>query len=379
MTTLRPDQHHPTLYFDDGNVVLSAYPSTLARPVTENDKVYFRVHTSILRTWSPVMDEMFAIPPLHEERAVRDSEEDLEEREEKGKWKGKAGRVEEKMVETYDGVLHIETPDSLEDVESFLKVLYDPLGAAYKRFNPNTPVLVNGALKLAIKYECDALRARIVENLEADWPQTLAQWDARRTEAIMMRSEHAQQQNGKVNGLYLDDRLPEPASAIRIASDYNIPSILPAAFYELSLLSTDADWDKYRSTPAHAGGKHLRFGARTARWNLLDKRDLMRLVHGQKLLAAYTRAIGTDIFGTRCPRIAKGCSNARADCWKYFQQNAPVSMDDPLDVLHDCMQLESLFTELPCPSCLSDIKASAEKKRRELWTSLPSFFNLNHH
>ncbi|THG98537.1 hypothetical protein EW026_g3664 [Hermanssonia centrifuga] len=266
-------------------------------------------------------------------------------------------------------------PDSAEDTESLLFVLYDPLGTAYKRFNPNTPVLVQGALKLAIKYECETIRARIVENLEADWPQTLAQWDARRLEATIARSEHGLRPNGKVDGLYLDDRLPEPASAIRIASDFNIPSILPAAFYNLALINTDADWDKYRANPI-TEGKPLRFGARTARWNILDKTDLMRLVHGQKLIAAYTRAIGTDIFGSRCPRNAKGCSNARTDCWKYLQENAPVSMDDPLDILHDCMNLHDIFTDLPCATCSSDITTLAEKKRHELWRSLPAFFNL---
>ncbi|KAJ3480955.1 hypothetical protein NLI96_g7993 [Meripilus lineatus] len=298
---------------------------------------------------------MFAIPPL-----LEDSEDPS---------KG--------FKESYDGVVHIQAPDTAEDIESFLGVLYDPLGLAYKRFNPNTPVLVSGALKLAIKYECEAIRSRIVENLEADWPQTLAQWDSRRSETIMARSEHTQQTTGKVNGLFLDDRLPEPASAIRIASDYNIPSILPAAFYQLALLSTDADWDGYRENLTREG-KQLRFGARTARWGLLDKKDLMRLVHGQKLLAGYTRSIGTDIFGLRCPTNTKGCSKARSDCWKYFQENAPISMDDPLDVLFDCMRMEALFSDMPCASCANDIAISAEKKRRELWRSLPAFFNLNH-
>lgn len=234
---------------------------------------------------------------------------------------------------------------------------------------------MHGTLKLAIKYECEALRARIVENIEADWPQTLAQWDARRQEAIIARSEHYLRLNGKVDGMFLDDRLPEPASAIRIASDFAIPSILPAAFYQLSLISTDADWESYRANPA-TEGKHLRFGARTARWKLLDKIDLMRLVHGQKLLAAYTRAIGTDVFGTRCPRNSQGCSRARSDCWKYMQENAPVSMDDPLEILRDCMSLHEFFRDLPCASCTSDIATLAEKKRHELWRSLPAFFNL---
>ncbi|RPD82194.1 hypothetical protein L226DRAFT_475609 [Lentinus tigrinus ALCF2SS1-7] len=334
-------ERHPSLYYDDGNVVLSGF--------TQHGKhQYFRVHKSILARHSPVLADMFAIPPL-----LADGSQTC-------------------FAESYDGVVHVQMPDSAEELTSFLSMFYDPLGTAYKRFDPNTPVLVEGALKLAMKYECDALRHRIVSSLEADWPQTLAQWDARRAEAVILRSEHSLQLTGKVNGLYLDDRLPEPASAIRIASDYGIPSILPAAFYTLALLSTDADWDDCRANP----GKHLRFGARTARWRLLDKRDLMRLVHGQKLLAGHTRSIGTDIFGPRCQRGVKGCTKARSDCWKYFQENAPNSMEDPLDILHDCMRLDTLFSDLPCAACTSDIIVMAEKKRRELWRSLPAVFNL---
>jgi hypothetical protein len=229
-------------------------------------------------------------------------------------------------------------------------------------------------MKLAIKFECDAVRARIVENIEADWPQTLSQWDARRQEAVIARSEHCKLTSGKIGGLFLDDRLPEPASAIRLASDFNIPSILPAAFYQLSLLSTDADWDECREQPATAG-KQLRFGMRTARWKLLDKRDLIRLVHGQKALAVYTRTIGPDLFG-RCPRNSQGCSAARSECWKYIQGNAPTPLDDPLEILRDCMSLPDTFPSRPCPSCVPDIIAMAAKKRNALWNSLPAYFNL---
>ncbi|KAI0778722.1 hypothetical protein BD413DRAFT_464683 [Trametes elegans] len=334
-------ERHPSLYYDDGTVVLSA----LAH---DGERQHFRVHRSVLCRHSPVIADMFAIPPLLAEGSHTC------------------------IAEMYDGVVHVQMPDTAEELTSFLTMFYDPLGTAYKRFDPNTPVLVEGALKLAMKYECDALRRRIIESLEADWPQTLAQWDARRAEAVILRSEHSLQLAGKVGGRYLDDRLPEPASAIRIASDHAVPSILPAAFYQLALLSTDADWDASRANP----GKHLRFGARTARWRLLDKRDLMRLVHGQKLLAGHTRAIGTDIFGLRCQRGVKGCTKARNDCWKYFQENAPNSMDDPLDILHDCMRLDTLFTDLPCAACTAEITVMAEKKRRELWRSLPAVFNL---
>ncbi|KAH8099437.1 hypothetical protein BXZ70DRAFT_300842 [Cristinia sonorae] len=360
MAALIPSQHHPKLYYSDGNVVFSALSAR------SGERRFFKVHQSLISRQSPVLAEMFDMPPLM-------VEEEIEYEEECTKKEGK----QQKFQEMYDGVVLVETPDTAEDLESFLEVLYDPLGSAYKRFCPNTPVLVSGALKLAMKYECDALRKRIVENLEADWPNTLAQWDARCSEAVIARSEHSQQPTGKINGLYLDDRLPEPASAIRIASDYNIPSILPAAFYQLALLSTDADWDRYRESLS--GGKHLRFGARTARWSLLDKKDLMRLLRGQKHVASYTRSIDTDLFSPRCPRMSKGCPKAKADCWKYFQENAPISMDDPLDVLADCMRLDSLFTELPCATCVTEIGVMAEKKRSELWRRLPAFFDLHSH
>lgn len=91
-TTVYPELHHPDLYFEDGNVVLSALNGS-------GDRSYFRVHKSILCKHSPVFEQMFMLPPLTEE---------------------------DKVVETYDGVPAVDMPDSAEDVGSFLGVLYDP-------------------------------------------------------------------------------------------------------------------------------------------------------------------------------------------------------------------------------------------------------------
>jgi hypothetical protein len=93
-TMLYPDQHHPTLYFEDGNVVLSAVDK-------QDIRWYFRVHRSILCRYSPVFQEMFMIPPLTEEGP------------------------EQKIIELYDGVLEVQMADSAEDVDSFLSVIYD--------------------------------------------------------------------------------------------------------------------------------------------------------------------------------------------------------------------------------------------------------------
>ena len=88
-----PQQHHTTLYYPDGNVVLSARGQ-------DGSIEYFRVHQSVLTRHSPVLADMFAMPLMKDE--------------------------------TYDGVLHVRMPDSAEDLASFLEVLYDPLYVPYR-------------------------------------------------------------------------------------------------------------------------------------------------------------------------------------------------------------------------------------------------------
>lgn len=105
-----PEQHHPTLYFDDGNVVLSALTK-------DSQCCYFRVHQSVLCRHSPVFEEMFQIPPLREDSP------------------------EHEIAELYDGVLHIQMPDSAEELGSLIGVLYDPLyvrSLLYRRQPPTS-------------------------------------------------------------------------------------------------------------------------------------------------------------------------------------------------------------------------------------------------
>lgn len=76
--------NHPTLYYDDGNVILRS-KSTL-----------FRVHRSILYKNSPVFRELFE-------------------------------RREDTQPETLRGCMHIALDDSKEEVEALLNVIYDGL------------------------------------------------------------------------------------------------------------------------------------------------------------------------------------------------------------------------------------------------------------
>ena len=83
-------ERHTLLYFDDGNVVLSA-------PLDNGKEVFFRVHKSILACHSPVFAGMFGIP-----------------------------QPSPGGGEIYDGVTLIHMPDAASDLEGLLKAFYDP-------------------------------------------------------------------------------------------------------------------------------------------------------------------------------------------------------------------------------------------------------------
>lgn len=142
---------------------------------------------------------------------------------------------------------------------------------------------------MATKYQIDSLRARLIQHIEADWPQTLEQWD--HFELLIGRMEEAHYasfgdepaERNKVDGLYLDQRLPEPAAAIRLGREFGINSILPAAFCTLARISPYLEWGSW-----HTGTEIIdednpwvdNPAFRTTRWSLLTAEDYRCLLHG---------------------------------------------------------------------------------------------------
>lgn len=96
MDTVISEEHHPSLYYDDGNVVLMTFSLS-------GERRLFRVHRSILCKHSPVFADMFAIPPLMSDEPSHG------------------------ISESYDGALLVQMPESPENLESLINVLYDPL------------------------------------------------------------------------------------------------------------------------------------------------------------------------------------------------------------------------------------------------------------
>lgn len=210
---------------------------------------------------------------------------------------------------------------------------------------------------MATKYEMEALRERIVVQLQADWPYSLGEWDRLETEIQGLKDEHSDADDLTVHDLYLDERLPEPVAAIRLATDWNIPKIMPSAVYHLSRLSTKNDWLERRK---HREDLELE---RTARWDLLEAPDFMLLLKVRELIKVKGYSFK---YSNAC--FPKTCTSAGA-CEKWWD-DASVRWQmsrDPLDLMKKF--LETRPRDL-CKHCWNPAKVKVRQCRLDLWDEI---------
>lgn len=236
----------------------------------------------------------------------------------------------------------------------------------HPRLDPRTPAAVRSILLIATKYQVDHIRQRIVKRLEADWPQNVAQW-----ERLDAEIDRAMTQNflwNFVPSFTVDDIFPEPVSAICLARECNITSILPAAFYQLSRIGIAYDWEEMRKPES---GIISIF--RTARWSLLSAEDLRRLQLGKAKLKEY---MDSKILYCNC-RHSRG---PEPDCCITYEYSMEVrktlGMAAVVDLLRGFREiLHDIEVEGVCNECRTLYMAVLD--RGALWDSLTDFFSLD--
>lgn len=120
--------------------------------------------------------------------------------------------------------------------------------------DPRTPDSVTPILSMSSKYQVDHIRNTIIERLESDWPQSLFEWDLLEKRIKSVRDMYdalkwrtppeADSSNSEGEVFIIRHHFPEPCSAIRLAKQYDIPSILPSAFYRLACIYLNNDWHR---------------------------------------------------------------------------------------------------------------------------------------
>jgi hypothetical protein len=258
-----------------------------------------------------------------------------------------------------------------------------------------------GILRLATKYGMEPLRKLVLHCITTDWPQTLQEWDhlqaaiAHARELKPFTLAHPLASPGELDdstatsqGPYIDDAFPEPAAAIRLATDFACPAVLPAAFYQLAVTDPAADWDEFRARAADGDGdpvtawEHqcaLANGGRTARWALLDRANLMRFLRGRTKLDEWLSDIEdclTSYLGTAECVDMFHCERVRGDCRRQFLLEGP-GRTRPFDPLNAIRHLVGVIPHLQlCGACARHIRNELLRVRQEIWDEIPSMFGI---
>ncbi|TDL17692.1 hypothetical protein BD410DRAFT_831408 [Rickenella mellea] len=313
-------KHHETLYFPAGDLVLAA---SLKNPGHADGSVLFRVHKFMLAHHSPIFNDMFALPPVD-------------------------------TIETYDGANLVHMPDSAEDLEGLLRVLRC---LPYNRRDFDESYFLCGVLELAIKYEIDSIRDRIVGQLKAEWPADLEAWDQLedRRQAIWKAGDSDA----------AAELLPEPVLSIQLARQCDARDVLLGAFYQLSWLSAWDIWD------CASPDDDATFNPK-ARWNLLDSRDLLRIIRAREVLSFRTKAdpVKMHFLGKRCSE-SESCNRTFRLIWEDMSSEI-CRTRDPLEALRILQRPSSPYTSMLCLSCCIHEKTFLRNMRKKMWDNLLS-------
>ncbi|TDL27773.1 hypothetical protein BD410DRAFT_739026 [Rickenella mellea] len=339
--SLNVKAHHLTLYHNDGDLVVSA-------PNGVGGSTFYRIHRFMLSIHSYVFRDMFTLPP-----------------------------AADGSIETYDGVPIVHLPDSAEDMDGLLNVLYDPSRILFNKYDPCAPAKISGVLKLARKYDFTNLRLRTIEHYIQAWPSTLHEWDLLEQTIGVWRPDPDNDDEIE----FLDAVFPEPGAAIRLARECDIPQILPSAFYHLSRLLQQDDWNIHHDWNDPDNDTYaLSNGRRTARWDLLCLEDYRCLARGREKMDEFMLSLSKRTFrvGVKCNDAVK--AKCAANCEQLINQMRQRSRESR-DVLAAMLYCESLPGSLEadaelCHRCCFAFTFGLSRKRKELWEKIPEMFNL---
>ncbi|KAI0315095.1 hypothetical protein OF83DRAFT_1133646 [Amylostereum chailletii] len=328
--------HSDDIWMKDGNFILRALPSD------ENTMLTFKVHKSVLATHATFFRDLFGGP---QDAAL------------------------EASSQQYEGLPVMDTQDAENDLDDFLHAMYYPthmnrhrLSSKYGLLRSNFPKMYRGILELSRKYDAQGIREVVVSAIQEQWPSQLWQWDER--EAAIPKTFKTSAKN--VTPFY-----PDPAETIRSGMQYNIPSILPVAFYDLT---------RVLEFGTSQGGIDR---SRTSDLDPLSCDDLKRFIHGRASLrtrllalnpkpARNTSCTATTTAGRLGQTTSQCVSQVQLFWVKHF-----VHVTQSRDPWAELLKSSDFPKEtIICDKCRPILVAEVARKREILWEELPDLFNL---
>ncbi|KAF9482912.1 hypothetical protein BDN70DRAFT_904417 [Pholiota conissans] len=334
-------------WFHDGNVVIIAGSAA------------FKVHRGQLERHSEVFSDLFSIPQPPQQELI-------------------------------DSCPYVELQDCPSDVFYFLSALYD--GLYFKKPRASDFPIIAAVLRLSSKYLVEHLRQRCIARLDTDWPSSLTGWDLR------------EQRSTDENGRYMPrDHCAHPILVIELALDMNLPSILPAALYDLSrygpskiMTGTISPHTAYERLVIQLHNTPLIL-ERPVR---LSRDLLCRTLRGREATQRYMAGFIARELHCRPP--AAECLN-RADkenpsrpCHESFyfimlnilRSVGGIACGRDADPLYTLTQASEMLTRTDfsdgqrqcglklCQACKTDFAEATAKAREEVWSLLPQWFGF---
>ncbi|KDQ60100.1 hypothetical protein JAAARDRAFT_595770 [Jaapia argillacea MUCL 33604] len=334
---------HSFPYFEDGNIVISASTSKRRCKV-------FRVHKSVLAFHSHVFADMFTLPTLPDNTTM----------------------------EMYDGVPLVHLPDPAEEVAELFTLLYKPSALRYDRRDPCLPLDLEPLLTLCRKYGLDDLLARLLHEFESAWPQTLTQWDA--LEAEIALEVEAYKEGRDDSQVYVDRRYPEPIAAIQLAREFEIDTIPPVAFYHLSRLEIDLDYDVihgYDDTTSQRQWDKLFMGLRSARWGALSAADFRLVLRGRERLSRLHQNLIHEFFRksnfSSCPG-ENCCVSTSIEFMAIAERLSAEKCNDLLQFMKVSFMAPEMEKRGFCHNCALKAQNIIGWWRETLWDNLGKVF-----
>ncbi|KLO13581.1 hypothetical protein SCHPADRAFT_873849 [Schizopora paradoxa] len=336
-----PVKHHKRHWIHDGSVVFGAADSKKTKTTL------FKIHRTLLTDQSEVFASMFSLP------------------------QGEGSC----QTDFYDGLPYVLLPDTSEEVVAFLDVLRDPMTFLERTLESDTPIHLRPALKMASKYVMTDLRAKLVRAFESEWPLNVEDLEFR-DQLLIDYFNHEDRgvrgSTGNFEGWPLH-LIPEPAAAIALAEEFDIDSVLPAAYYDIMRCAPRNEWDEDFdwSETVFLGGPP----DKPARWASLPAASYRKMVYLQEVM---TEEI-MKRFGGLGSHIPRNCREqeeglCRSTWTELVKQEGHVA---------EHIQCRDLFTQLRdlrtrsyksqiCDECKTSYLDKIEQYRKESWDVLQS-------
>lgn len=249
----------------------------------------------------------------------------------------------------------------------------------FKRSDPNFAADVYGLMTIATKYLVDTICSAVVRHLKEEWPQTLGEL-IRQKDDIQIKSASWER--------YVDSNkyrtFPEPASAIQLAADFDIPEILPIAYYVLSTRDINRSSGYLRTL-----------------WHLLRRDELLRYYQGKHKLMENITSVEriywpdnysgycTTVFeesdydnedfegnSSECRKIIMRVRKQRSQCLATFGfAYTTYAKADPLGSLIQLLQ-DSFKWKL-CSACSDETQSNIRYEMKSIWMCFPETFSLS--